>query len=41
LNDFDNQLKNFVKVFPIDYKNALRLRTTIPAAKEYRQGGGR
>jgi len=41
LNDFDNQLKNFVKVFPIDYKNALRLRTTIPAAKEYRQGGAR
>jgi glutamate synthase (NADPH/NADH) large chain len=23
LNDFDNQLKNFVKVFPMDYKRAL------------------
>jgi len=23
LNDFDNQLKNFVKVFPKDYKKAL------------------
>jgi glutamate synthase (NADPH/NADH) large chain len=23
LNDFDNQLKNFVKVFPMDYKKAL------------------
>ncbi len=24
LNDFENQLKNFVKVFPLDYKNVLR-----------------
>ncbi|HUR11934.1 MAG TPA: glutamate synthase large subunit [Flavitalea sp.] len=25
LNDFDNQLKNFVKVFPVDYRKALEL----------------
>jgi glutamate synthase (NADPH/NADH) large chain len=24
LNDFDNQLKNFVKVFPKDYKKVLQ-----------------
>jgi glutamate synthase (NADPH/NADH) large chain len=24
LEDFDNQLKNFVKVFPRDYKKALK-----------------
>jgi glutamate synthase (NADPH/NADH) large chain len=24
LNDFENQLKNFVKVFPKDYKNVLK-----------------
>jgi glutamate synthase (NADPH/NADH) large chain len=24
LNDFDNQLKNFVKVFPQDYKKVLQ-----------------
>jgi glutamate synthase (NADPH/NADH) large chain len=24
LYDFDNQLKNFVKIFPIDYKKALQ-----------------
>jgi glutamate synthase (NADPH/NADH) large chain len=39
LNDFENQLKNFVKVFPIDYKNVLSLKTTVPVEKEYRQGG--
>jgi len=27
LNDFENQLKNFVKVFPKDYKNALAQQT--------------
>ena len=24
LNDFENQLKNFIKVFPKDYKNVLK-----------------
>jgi glutamate synthase (NADPH) large chain len=37
LNDFDNQLKNFVKVFPIDYKKALHLKTTVSVTKEFRQ----
>ena len=27
LNDFDNQLKNFVKVFPSDYKKVLQKAT--------------
>ncbi|MEP6617576.1 MAG: glutamate synthase-related protein, partial [Ginsengibacter sp.] len=34
LNDFENQLKNFIKVFPIDYKNALSLKTTIAATNK-------
>jgi glutamate synthase (NADPH/NADH) large chain len=27
LDDFDNQTRNFVKVFPKDYKKVLQLRT--------------
>ena len=29
LNDFDHQLKNFVKVFPGDYKKALQKKATV------------
>jgi glutamate synthase (NADPH/NADH) large chain len=31
LNDFENQLKNFVKVFPQDYKKVLK--STVHAQK--------
>lgn len=33
LDDFDNQLKNFVKVFPVDYRKALE-KATVKADKE-------
>jgi glutamate synthase (NADPH/NADH) large chain len=33
LNDFDNQVKNFIKVFPKDYKKALHVRGAIVAQK--------
>jgi len=29
LDDFENQLKNFVKVFPKDYKKALMLPVSL------------
>ena len=29
LNDFENQLKNFIKVFPIDYKKVLEKQKTL------------
>lgn len=29
LDDFDNQLKNFIKIFPSDYKNALQKKTAV------------
>jgi glutamate synthase (NADPH/NADH) large chain len=35
LNDFENQLKNFVKVFPIDYKKVLQ-RPPVPLKGELR-----
>lgn len=30
LNDFENQLRNFIKVFPADYKKALQKKLTVP-----------
>jgi len=30
LNDFDNQLKNFIKVFPSEYKKVLQSKKLIP-----------
>ena len=36
LDDFENQVKNFVKVFPIDYKRVLTL--PVPAKKEINSG---
>ena len=37
LGDFENQLKNFVKVFPKDYKKALKKPPVSAAAEELRQ----
>ncbi|HUS01632.1 MAG TPA: glutamate synthase large subunit [Chitinophagaceae bacterium] len=34
LNDFENQLKNFVKIFPKDYKQVLKERAIVPAEKQ-------
>lgn len=33
LDDFDNQLKNFIKVFPSDYKKVLKQKTTATVEK--------
>ncbi|HEV2353074.1 MAG TPA: glutamate synthase subunit alpha, partial [Puia sp.] len=35
LEDFDNQLQHFVKVFPADYKKVLRAATTAPAVNRH------
>lgn len=37
LNDFNNQLKNFVKVFPKDYKKVLKEKDIVSIAKEFKQ----
>ncbi|GAC1595512.1 MAG: hypothetical protein NVS3B19_18110 [Ginsengibacter sp.] len=37
MNDFENQLKNFVKIFPRDYKNVLKKTTSISIAKKIKQ----
>lgn len=29
VEDFDNQLKNFIKVFPVDYKKALQIKSSV------------
>ncbi len=34
LNDFDNQVKNFVKVFPKDYKKALKVNAEKSVAQK-------
>jgi glutamate synthase (NADPH/NADH) large chain len=34
LNDFENQLKNFIKVFPRDYKKVLKERKAKVAVKK-------
>ncbi len=34
LDDLDNQLKNFIKVFPVDYKKALKAMPSVSAATE-------
>jgi glutamate synthase (NADPH/NADH) large chain len=34
LDDFDNQLKNFIKVFPKDYKKALQTHKIKVAVKQ-------
>jgi len=36
LNDFDNQLKNFVKVFPKDYKKVLNEKAIVSIVKEFK-----
>jgi glutamate synthase (NADPH/NADH) large chain len=36
LDDFENQVKNFIKVFPIDYKKVLLLH--VPVKKEIKSG---
>jgi len=34
LNDFDNQLRNFIKVFPTDYKKVLQKRKEAALSNE-------
>jgi glutamate synthase (NADPH/NADH) large chain len=34
LDDFENQLKNFVKVFPKDYKKVLQTKKAAAAVKK-------
>ena len=29
LDDFDNQLQHFIKVFPVDYKKALQVKAAV------------
>ena len=37
LNDFENQLKNFVKVFPKDYKMVLKQKATVSKVIELKK----